>query len=172
VSFHRAPVFLSATRHQHHPSLTKPSRAQIWKEPLYKEHLTGLHEPHPTHQSTATPSSRRRQTAALVSHCAKLLSSTFRCCHTTLTPPMCAGSHQSAPIPPRQLPLSERHISSVSAALRFTIVAGCELVCKTFLGNRAVTPGCSLCMTWARVVLGWVTSWEVIVLHPFFRSSV
>ncbi|CAL8174831.1 unnamed protein product [Prunus armeniaca] len=21
---------------------------------------------------------------------------------------------------------------------------------------------------WARVVLGWVTSWEVLVLHPFF----
>ena len=22
---------------------------------------------------------------------------------------------------------------------------------------------------WASVVLGWVTSWEVLVLHPFFR---
>ena len=25
---------------------------------------------------------------------------------------------------------------------------------------------------WARVVLGWVTSWEVLVLHPFFFSSL
>ncbi|MED6215609.1 hypothetical protein PIB30_115475, partial [Stylosanthes scabra] len=24
---------------------------------------------------------------------------------------------------------------------------------------------------WARVVLGWVTSWEVLVLHFFFSSS-
>jgi hypothetical protein len=109
------------------------------------EHLTGLQEPRPTHRSTATPSSRRRQTAALVSHCAKLLSSTFRCCRTTLTPPMCARSHHSAPIPPRQLPLLAHHRSPVSAALRFAIVAGCELVCKTFLGSRVVTLGCSLC---------------------------
>jgi hypothetical protein len=103
------------------------------------EHLTGLQEPRPTHRSTATPSSRRRQTAALVSHCAKLLSSTFRCCRATLTPPMCAGSHHSAPIPPRQLPLLAHHRSPVGAALRFAIVAGCELVCKTFLGSHAVT---------------------------------
>jgi hypothetical protein len=59
--------------------------------------------------------------------------------------PMCAGSHHSAPIPPRQLPLLAHHRSPVSAALRFAIVAGCELVCKTFLGSRVVTLGCSLC---------------------------
>ncbi|KAF7834398.1 protein NRT1/ PTR FAMILY 6.1 [Senna tora] len=29
-------------------------------------------------------------------------------------------------------------------------------------------PNSEVKRAWARVVLGWVTSWEVLVLHPFF----
>ncbi|KAF8095148.1 hypothetical protein N665_0339s0018 [Sinapis alba] len=55
-------------------------------------------------------------------------------------------------------PIRTPHLSVLGREDRFEPQKGC----KTLRTNSAVK------RAWARVVLGWVTSQEVLVLHPFF----
>ncbi|KAF8095150.1 hypothetical protein N665_0339s0020 [Sinapis alba] len=65
----------------------------------------------------------------------------------------CDHTSTNAPDPIRTLQLS-----LLGREYRFEPQKGCE----TLRTNSAVK------RSWARVVLGWVTSREVFVLHPFF----
>ncbi|KAK8705013.1 hypothetical protein V6N13_048624 [Hibiscus sabdariffa] len=49
----------------------------------------------------------------------------------------------------------------VESSIRMGDLLGSPPVAPLFLNSAAKR-------AWARVVLGWVTSWEVLVLHPYF----